>query len=592
MHKVFPGDRIEFELKTDDQGREYAAVTKLLSSSLKDFCGQCVQHGKAWFVEMDVARLNRKLFIPPPQRKGLKPGDWLQCQVARHPVKDGKGQANVRKNLGQDNVADFPSRYAAINFQLSQASCSTEDPTAAIANLVAQRPEQTELALASIDPPNARDIDDALFARKLDVGWEVVVAIADPTSVIELGSNTAKAANQRAATAYLPHQQLPMLAAELSENKLSLLEAEPRLAVLCRLQVAADGAVTTAEFSEACVRNRVQLSYAELEQSLENQQFADKIDEHTRQSLLTLNEATAQMRQWRSQHQLLSDDRPEFDVQLNTQGRIESLQPTHKGMAQRIVEECMLATNQAAARKLAGYGGLFNTHAGFRAEKLADATSLLQEAGFAGLEQPEQLMDPDTYRSALAYLEQHAEFSHYKNLLSRFLQRAELAQEALPHLGMGAASYLTFTSPLRRYVDFYNHVQLKRSIRGETPLVLTPQSLEQLTDALARLKAASYWADQWLKCEYLERQPKEPMAGRVIQANPFGVVVRLDANGIEGIVEKRAMPGKMKFSTSKLRFSSDALSIGLDDAVTVEVSSIRREKRQILFQLPGQLPTA
>ena len=93
MQKVFPGDRIEFQLKTDDQGREFAAVEKLLESSLKVFCGKCLQHGKAWFVDMDLPRLNRKLFLPPQQRKGVKPGDWLQCQVSRHPVKDGRGQA-------------------------------------------------------------------------------------------------------------------------------------------------------------------------------------------------------------------------------------------------------------------------------------------------------------------------------------------------------------------------------------------------------------------------------------------------------------------------------------------------------------------
>ena len=68
MQKVFPGDRIEFELKTDDQGREYAAVQKLIASEMKVFCGKCMQRGKAWFVDMDVPRLNRKLFLPPPQR--------------------------------------------------------------------------------------------------------------------------------------------------------------------------------------------------------------------------------------------------------------------------------------------------------------------------------------------------------------------------------------------------------------------------------------------------------------------------------------------------------------------------------------------
>lgn len=591
MQKVFPGDRIEFQLKTDDQGREYAAVEKLLATSLKVFCGKCVQHGKAWFVDMDLPRLNRKLFLPPQQRKGVKPGDWLQCQLARHPVKDGKGQAAVKKNLGQDNVADFPSRYATVNFQLPQARGAVTEVKEKLSEQLKQRKAQTSLPLASIDPPGAGDIDDALCARALDEGWEITVAIADPASVIGLDSKTGLAARQRAATAYLPHQQSPMLPQELSHEQLSLLGSQTRLAVLCQLTISASGEVIATHFSSATVQSRAQLSYGELENYLQQKQFPANIDVDTGQSLLALEDATRRMRQWRSEHLLLVDDRPEFQMHFGNDGRIARFSPIVKGMAQRIVEETMVATNLAAAQYLRDAGGLFNVHAGFRPEKLNDAVSVLQEAGFTGFQNADELNSLDTYRSAIGWLAANKDYAHQKNILSRFLQRTALSSEPGPHLGMGVEAYLGFTSPLRRYTDLFNHTQLQRKLCGQPPLALEPAALQQLDTTLVALRSASYWAEQWLKCEYLQRQPKAPMTGRVVQANPFGLVVRLDDNGIEGVLEKRAMPGKPKFNSSRLRFSNEQIQIGLDDNLAVEVGSIQRDKRQILFKLAENATT-
>ncbi len=586
MQKVFPGDRIEFQLKTDDREREYAAVEKLLESPLKVFCGKCIQHGKAWFVDMDLPRLSRKLFLPPSQRNGIKPGDWLQCQVSRHPVKDGKGQASVRKNLGQDSVADFPSRYASINFQLSQASNAITEISAKIAEQLTQRPEQRALPLVSIDPPGAGDIDDALSAEKTDAGWEVTIAIADPASVIDVGSKTGIAALQRAATAYLPHRHSPMLPCELSHDQLSLLASQSRLAVLCQLSVASSGEVTAARFANAAINSRAQLSYAELEHYLQEQQFPETLDTDIQQSLLNLDQATRQMQQWRREHYLLVDDRPEFHMNLASDGRIEGFTPVTKGAANRLVEECMVATNLAAARELRDAGGLYKVHAGFRPEKLKDAASILQESGFTELEQAEDLNSLQTYRSAISWLGASKEHQHHKNILSRFLQRTALSSQPGPHLGMGVEAYLGFTSPLRRYSDLFNHAQLQRKLAGQPPLALESATLQQLEASLGALRSASYWAEQWLKCDYLQRQPAIPMTGRVVQANPFGLVVRLDDSGIEGILEKRALPGKPRFSPTKLRFSSEDQHFGLDDRLTVEISSIQRDKRQILFKLP------
>jgi VacB/RNase II family 3'-5' exoribonuclease len=378
-----------------------------------------------------------------------------------------------------------------------------------------------------------------------------------------------------------------MLPQELSHDQLSLLGSQSRLAVLCLLSVAASGEVTAARFANTAIRSRAQLSYAELEQYLRDKHFPETMDDDVQQSLLHLDQATRQMQQWRREHLLVGDDRPEFHMRLGSDGRVAGFSPVTKGAANRLVEECMVATNLAAARELRDAGGLFNVHAGFRPEKLKDAASVLEESGFTELEQAEDLNSLATYRRAISWLGAGSEHAHQKNILSRFLQRTVLSNQPGPHLGMGVEGYLGFTSPLRRYTDLFNHTQLQRKLGGQPPIALKPDTLQQLEASLQALRSAGYWAEQWLKCEYLQRQPVAPMAGRVVQANPFGLVVRLDDNGIEGILEKRALPGKPKFNPAKLRFRSDEIDLGLDDRLTVEVCSIQRDKRQILFKLPA-----
>lgn len=581
MQKTFPEDRIEFQVRTDDKGREFAAVEKLISSELKSFCGKCVQRGKAWFVEMDVPRLNRKLFLPPPQRKGVQPGDWLQCRISRHPVREGKGQAAVTKNLGPDSAADFPSRYSAVNFQLHSAAEAPVLPD--LPPLLEQRKDYRDTPFASIDPPSSRDIDDALYAQPQGQGWKLLVAIADPASIIPLNDKCATSALACGATAYLPHMQLPMFPPALSESLLSLKAGEERLALVCEMQISPSGEVTGFQLEAAAIRNRAELNYGELNTSIAQKQFPTRVDEATRASLEALYDATSKMREWRSVHQLLSVDRPEYSINLDEQGRASGFSRVEKGAAQQLVEECMLAVNQAAAKKLAPFGGIFSAHGGFRSEKLGNAATVLKEAGFSDFSKAGELNQLPVYRRAIQFLQQSGEHAHTRNLLSRFLQRAYLSAEPQPHLGLGIDCYLGFTSPLRRYADFYNHHQMRKLLAEQEAMGLDEKCVLNLEQQLGRIKSASYWAEQWLRCEYLQRQSATELQGAVIQANPYGVVVRLEETGIEGIIEKRVLPDKAKFDPAQLRFSEGETSLGLGDEVTVSLKSVQRDQRKILL---------
>lgn len=580
MQRVFPGDRIDFQVIAGKDGKDSAEVKRLIKSSFKQFCGQVVQRGKGWFVDVDEPGMIRQLFLPPQQRKNIKAGDWLSCKVSRHPIKDGKAQASIIEKISEENQADFPSTYVKhlkrLPETIEKQDLSFEDKLKQ--QLDSDRKNLCDLPFVTIDAPTTRDMDDALFARQTDQGWELFIAIADPASLVEAGSNLDKVAEKVAASCYLPHFKLPMLPTGLSEGLLSLAPDNDRLAVVCRLLIDSNGAVIEETFTESVVRSHAKLSYEQVSVWLENG-FDSDTDQALVDSLKALDGACDSLLAHRKQHQLVARDKPEFNYTLNDNGRIASFVPANSGKANRLVQEAMLATNQAAARLLAEQGGgLFTAHGGFRSERLADALALLAGCGIEGLDN-DKLRSLEGYQQAIGQLGTTDKGAHAVNILSRFLQRSQLSPSPLPHLGLGVPCYLNFTSPIRRYVDLVNHRQLKSLAKGQSIETWDDARIAALSDVLDRQRAAAYIAEKWLMCEYLERNLQERFSGTISQMNKFATTIRLDDTGIEGIIENRQLKGNFDISNMTLAYESGQWT--LDDRVDVTVKRIDKAKRVI-----------
>jgi VacB/RNase II family 3'-5' exoribonuclease len=598
MQRTIPGDRIDFTVKTDDQGRDFAEVEQLLTSEFKIFCGKCVQQRNAWFIVTDVPQMQRKIFLPPKQRQGISPGDWLKCQLSRHPIKDGKAQALVKQRIGDEERVDFPSHYARINFQIpGPCKALPNGDGADLLQRALQQPrvDHTALPLVSIDAPSTTDIDDALCARTTENGWELTVAIADPSSVVTPNSSLDQEARRRASTTYLPHFNAPMLPAELSEDLLSLLANETRPAVVCKLQITSDGEIVATQFEVAVVRSRAQLSYTQLNEQLLAGDLPEHLDQDIQTSIRALSAVTEQLRLRRSERQQqLNREKVEFSVELNDKGRIDSFCPISKGPAQRMVEECMIAVNQAVAERLAAADtGIFATHGGFRSERLADIQAILTSAGIDA--KARELNEPEAFHQAMIQLQAQPDGAHQLNILSRFLQRGTLSSTPAPHVGLGIANYATFTSPLRRYIDLHNHRQLKALLAGEQPEPCAQETLDALEKQLRQIRAASQWAERWLQSDYVARHrntlKNEALKGQIVQASNLGLFVRLDQNGVEGLIEKRSLPKDMKFDGKLLQYQNEQRKLRLGDDIDVTVVGLKRDQREILFNWVQQSET-
>jgi ribonuclease R len=553
MLKAFPDDRVRICIRPTKDKKTIADIEKLVTSPLKAFTGRCVRKGKAVFVEPDLPQLNRWLFIPPQARNGAKEGDFLHCAILRHPIKDGKPQAKVLSVLGAASTPGIENQYCMAKHQLAthwhnsikeelKQSLARPNPTQSQA-----RRDLTDLEFVSIDSSRTLDIDDALYAEISNDGWTLFVAIADPTAFIEPDSKLHKDIASRGTSVYFHGDVLPMLPEELSQDICALSEGVDRAALVCKIAISDSGAVGDFEFIEAKVRSRAKLSYYAVDRYLNGQY--DELMSHA-SPLEPLYQVYRALRAQRESGNLVMEDRQEFRWILNDQKQIETIEPSEKLLSQRLVEECMVATNLCAARFLAEHkaSGPFVCHRGFRPDRLDEVQKFLT------LHAP-QLTDFDKtsvegYRDIMRGLAASDKSLPLRTMINRLLTRAEISCDPAPHMGMALDHYSNCTSPLRKYVDFLAHLQIKAVLKGETPDNVTVEMLEELKHRLNASRAAALEAERWLASNYLKKLCKDKdviFDATVSHVTSGGFSVRLDDTGLNGFVDLRKDPEKFSY---------------------------------------------
>ena len=594
MQKVLPGDRVKVTEEEGDKGKTQGMIDELLDTSLDTFVGRYLVKGKGHFVVPETPGINRWIFIPPKERQGAEPDAYIYCQIHKHPIKDGKGQAKILKVLGKAGDTGIERALTVATFHLpdtwpdavqKQASALDESTVEARSE---GRDDRTDQPYVTIDSPGTQDMDDALLAEPNATGWKLSIAIADPTAVIEPGSPAEQEAFRRATAIYFPGEPLPMLPDTLSTRLCSLMPDTKRLALVCDLQVNNDGSLGDYQFHQAVIRSHGKLSYELVSNLIEGREDDDikALPDTVSNSLDQLHQIATALRKWRNEHALVNGDRPEFRLRLDENRRIRLIEPSVQNEAHRLVEECMIAANRCVADFLGQRDkGLFIQHPGLRDDRTDNVRALLE--GYAP-----QLADIDAtsaagFRDLMKQTDGLDAEVPVKAIISRQLARAELSFTPAPHQGMGLAAYTTFTSPLRKFSDFHVH-RLIKSILWQEPLnELNDEQLAELQQTQIRARQAANSLENWLKSDFAKTLGEGAMTGLISRTTPAGFFVRLNANGLEGFVSCKTLEGKFSFDPVTLRLvhNKNGRTFQLEQPVTVTFSGVDDERKQIQFNL-------
>ncbi len=595
MLKAFPDDRVQVCVRPTKDNKSIADIEKLIDSPLTDFTGRCVRKGKAMFVAPDLPNLSRWLFIPPHARNGVKEGDYVRCAILRHPIRDGKPQAKILTVLGDDATPGIENLYCMAKYRLAVEwpGPGRKELESVLANTNPladdRRRDLTDLAFISIDAAKTLDIDDALYCENSNDGWELHVAIADPTAYIGSESKLLDDIAARATSVYFHGDVLPMLPEELSQDTCALTEDADRAALVCRMTIAESGDVSEFEFFPATIRSRAKLSYFAVDRYL-NGQFDELMSHAT--PLEPLYQVYRALRAHREQHCLVMEDRQEYRWIMGDDKQIEGIEPYEKLLSQRMVEECMVAANRCAATFLRDRqaAGPYVVHPGFRSDRREELQKFLE------MHAPEVAgADPATvegYREIISRLLAPDNELPLRSMVNRLLTRAELSTVPAPHMGMALDTYTNCTSPLRKYVDFLVHLQIKAVLAGEPGRQVDAQQLSALGERLNACRSATFEAERWLAANYLTKLAARGsgiFSARISHVTSGGFNLRIEDSGLEGNVDLRQDPEKFSYDKWTASLTSTTRRFALGQPVEVKFLDIDRDNQFLArFELvPG-----
>lgn len=595
MNRLFPGDKVRINVIEGKTGKPQAELEKLIDSPLKEFVGHYVVRGQGHFVQPDLPQFSRWLFIPPSQRKGLKPGDFIRCRISQHPFfKDGKAQVKVLERLGDENLSGIEGIYMASKHNLpGELSKAAQEQAEQLAQAeLPKHSNKSSLPFVTIDSESTLDMDDAIAVSRDGEGFCLSVAIADPSIEVEPSSALGLEAMSRSQTVYLPGQSRHMLPASLSQNRYSLLEGEERPALVCHINIDSDGSVSRYQFELNNITSQKKLSYNAVSEWLNsdepNSDDGLKLDAELADSLKALQELAQIRQRYRQQHALVMEDKADYDIELNEQGKISAIHKRDKNIAQLMIEEAMLACNICAAQFFTEHDitALYAHHAGIKDDKLKTLHEVLQE------DHPElaklKLDSLEGYRELMQNLAK----SDPQLLLTckRLLQASQLHIGKAPHLGLGLEAYATITSPIRRYQDYYNHLLLKGAIEGTNenhiPVkAIDDEQLKQIQDQLQAGRQAVRQMEQWLFVQYMQDKKGSMHQATVALVNGQGIGLRFDDTGIEGfaMLQNKQSPWELDHRRLKLVRGDTVYQLG--QSIKVKVDSIDKALRRIAVSI-------
>lgn len=488
---------------------------------------------------------------------------------------------------------------------------SFPDEVLAEARAVPEEPEPAEIArrkdwrgklVITIDPADAKDHDDAIWVEKARHGWTLAVHIADVSHYIKPGSPMEKEAIERGNSTYLVDRVLPMLPTELSNGICSLKPNVDRLTKCALLEISHDGEITKARFLDAVIHSRAKLSYEQAQDILDGK-GAPAGSEPTLVGMVkeAWNLASA-MRRRRFAHGALDLEMPEIKIRLDDQGRAVLADPVIHTESHQLVEECMLAANEAVAKVLRERmkPAVYRIHEDPDPSRLLDYTETAKLHGY----KPGDLTNRAHIQKLLDDSKGSPEEHVIKLGLLKSLKRAAYSAEPIGHYGLAKGDYCHFTSPIRRYADLIVH-------RALQPLLENPPAKHDRNPSQAELRDISrHISDtertssdaenetkQIKLLEYLHRvaSSDEPpiFNGLITDVRPMGLMVEIPDMGVRGVVKREDLPeGRWRFEAHRMAWvSTDGKVIQLGMRLPLRVIDIDFDKRFVDFAVAGRPTT-
>ncbi|MEG1030947.1 MAG: ribonuclease R [Acinetobacter sp.] len=605
LRQVFHGDRVKVQqTSVDRKGKAWGYISEVTQRRVKQLIGKLAEHEGEYFIQPANPNAHQPITLEKElvSHANAKVGDSLRVEIDTFPTREEFANAHIIQSMADkadteiiipQTILEYGLPYEFPEDVVKEAE-NFKEPTAKDRE---GRIDLRDLPLVTIDGEDARDFDDAVYAEKrAGGGYRVVVAIADVSHYVRLEKPLDNEAQDRGTSVYFPHFVLPMLPEALSNGLCSLNPHVDRLCMVCDLNVSRAGRVTKFEFYPSVMHSKARLTYTQVAEYLDGDSKAVPEDRDVRKSLNTLYQLYETLKGLRAERHAMEFETIETYMTFDELGGIKEILPRSRNVAHKLIEECMLLANVAAAEFALknDIPMLYRVHEApefSRIQKVRDFVKLL------GLKFPEQPTQAD-YQAVIEATKDRIDAPSIHAVLLRSMMQAYYGPKNAGHYGLAYEAYTHFTSPIRRYPDLLLHRAIKAHLL-QKPSPLSGAGLDNAGEHFSaterRADEASRSVTTWLKCHYMQQHLGEEFVGTISATAEFGLFVTLKDLYVDGMIHVSQLGDDFFVfdqASQSLVGQNRGQTFSLGDEVKIKVAGVNLEERKIDFELSQQLSHA
>ncbi len=603
MRTVLHGDRVVVrQIGETRRGKREGMIVEIIERANTTLVGRYVRESGVGFLIADNKRIHQDVIISPDQQGGATPGQIVVVEITDQPGKHSPPVGRVIRVLGNHMMPGMEIETAIYShgipaFFPSEVDGEIDGMTDTVSAADKRnRLDLRDMPLLTIDGEDAKDFDDAVYCERKPSGWRLVVAIADVSHYVSPDTALDNEARLRGTSVYFPGRVVPMLPEILSNGLCSLRPDVDRLCLVCDMSINREGEITRSRFREAVMRSHARLTYTQVAATLEGRRDNERA-EALRPQLEALHELYKQLKCNREKRGAIDFDTIETIIVFSDDKKIERIEPVVRNDAHKLIEECMILANVAAARFLQRHAmpALYRVHDSPKADRIEELRTFLGQRGLrlTGGTVPESIDFAKLSQRARKRPDCHV----IQISILRTLSQAIYTPQCDGHFGLALENYAHFTSPIRRYPDLLVHRAIRHILRGgkKSRYVYSEDEMHRLglecSSAERRADEATRDVTSWLKCEFMLDHVGDTFYGVVSAVTPFGMFVELEDIFIEGLVHITSLPKDYYHHDAvaqALTGERSGRKYSLGDRVQVSVLQVALDERKIDLGLAAQ----
>jgi len=605
------GDIVLARVTSESSGqRREGTIIRILERGVQQIVGTYTESKHFGFVLPDDKKFASDIFIPKNASLGAIEGHKVVVKLVTYPEGRKSAEGEVIQILGHKNdpgvdiLSIIHKHGLPTEFPDEVLNQAKETPEVISEEDLENRRDLRNETIVTIDGADAKDLDDAVTVTKLDNGnYKLGVHIADVTHYVRENSPIDDEASDRGTSVYLVDRVIPMIPHRLSNGICSLNPQVDRLTLSCEMEINASGEAVSHEIFQSVIKTTERMTYSDVNKILEDQdEELMKRYEPLVPMFRLMEELAAILRNKRMKRGAIDFDFKESKVIVDEEGKPSDVVLRERSVAERLIEEFMLAANESVAEHFhwMDVPFIYRIHEDPKEEKLQRFFEFITNFGYL-VRGTANAVHPRALQEIIEEVKGKPEEMVISTVMLRSMQQAKYDPESLGHFGLSTKFYTHFTSPIRRYPDLIVH-RLIRTYLIEGKLdeatrekwnALLPDIAEHSSSMERRSVDAERETDELKKAEYMEDKIGHEYDGIISSVTNFGMFVELP-NTIEGLIHVSFMTDDYyRYDERHLAMIGERTGnvFRIGDEITVRVISVNKDERSVDFEIVGMKGT-